>query len=461
MARLTSFAGRLLWALVLPMTAFAVVMGTGGAVLIQTVVDRSADRLLGGAVQAIADTMTVEDGKVWVNVPPWALGVLDNPQRDRVFYSVRQSGVLLTGYADLPMAAAGDDLSAPRFRTILYKGIRVRQSLQTVMLAGGGAPITVSVAQSLDSRHSVRNELMGGLLLLEGLMIVLASCLVWPAVRWNLRPLEAIRQQLTERRSSNGQHYRAVSLDAAPDEIRPLLQAFNAVLLDLDQVNERAQRFTADASHQMRTPLATLKTHLAVMSTMGDRSEADRAALADAREATDRLGGLLVQLLALARADNVTTIELRPVDLAALVRTAVDDTAVALDSHGAELICQLPRGPVTVMSSEALLTEILANLLNNAVRYGEGRAVAVHLETEGDGAVIHIDDQGPGIPESSREIVFDRFSRLASTQHIGGSGLGLSIVRALADRLGIRLALTTNPLGHGLRVSIIVPQRRE
>ena len=452
MARRTSFASRLRWALIVPMTAFAVVMGAGGAALIQAVVDSSADRLLGGAVQAIAETMTVEDGQVWVNIPAWALGVLDNPQRDRVFYSVRQSGRLLSGYGDLPQESRNGDPGGPAYRTIRYKGIAVREATMRVTLAGGGAPIQVTVAQSLDSRHAVRNELMGGLLLLEGLMIVLAACLVWPAVRWNLRPLEKIRHQLTERR----QHYQPVALDAAPDEVRPLLQAFNAVLLDLDQVNERVQRFTADASHQMRTPLATLKTHLAVMSSRSGRTASDRAALADAREASDRLGRLLLQLLALARADNVTSIVRSETELVSLVRGEAASMAVTARAFGTKLVLRLPASPVRISTPEEILREILANLLDNAVRYGAGGTVTAEIEIRGRHAVIHIDDEGPGIAADQREIVFDRFFRLPATQHLGGSGLGLSIVRALADRLDARIELRDNPAGRGLRASVLL-----
>ncbi|MGH8446096.1 MAG: sensor histidine kinase N-terminal domain-containing protein, partial [Solimonas sp.] len=150
-----SLTARLLLALVVPMSALAIVFGAGGTIVTRQVVDRSADRLLAGAVRAIAETLTVENGEVWVNIPPWALGVLDNPERDRVYYSVRQGDSLLSGYEDLPDAPPARPEEEPDFRYVEYKGVRIRQATQSVQLVGVAAPVVVSVAQSLDSRRAV------------------------------------------------------------------------------------------------------------------------------------------------------------------------------------------------------------------------------------------------------------------------------------------------------------------
>ena len=450
-----SLTARLLLALVLPMSALAIVFGIGGAVVTRQVVDRSADRLLAGVVRAIAETMTVENGEVWVNIPPWALGVLDNPERDRVYYSIRRGTQLLSGYDDLPVTSAAPPDDEPEFRYTTYKGARIREASRKVRLVGVAEPVIVTVAQSLDSRRAVRRQLMRGLLLLEALTIVLAACLIWPAVRWNLRPLDAIRRQLQRRSASTARRYPSLDLGAVPSEIRPLLEAFNAVLLDLDRVNESMRRFTADASHQMRTPLAILKTHLSVLEATPHRSADDKASLTDAREAADRLGRLLLQLLALARADNAEGLRIQALDLGEHARAAINAHARIADALGVALHYVPPSQPVCALADAELLGEIVGNLLDNAVRYG-GDTVTVRVAASGDSALLQIDDNGAGIPAAQRATVFERFSRLPATQHIPGSGLGLSIVRTLSEKQGGRIELSTSPDG-GLRATVSLP----
>lgn len=450
----TSLATRLLIALVIPMSAFALVLGGGGTLVTRRIVDLSADRLLAGAVRAIAETMTVENGKVWVNIPPWALGVLDNPERDRVYYSVRQSDQLLTGYGDLPEMPDVAPADEPEFRYVAYKGGVVRQASQRVVLVGAPAPVVVSVAQSLDSRRAVRAQLLDGLLVLEGLMIVLAACLVWPAVRWNLRPLDRIRQQLESRSATKLHRFEPVSLDIAPSEIRPVLEAFNQVLTRLDRASESARRFSADASHQMRTPLTVLKTHLALLESKPRRSLADREAIADAREAADRLGRLLLQLLALARADNETAVHLQVLDLAAHTRAAIETAHAMAGNAGVTLDFIAPERPVLAQAHPELLAEILSNLLDNAIRYGGAGTVTTRVFGNDRSASVEIRDQGPGIPVADRTAVFGRFTRLAASQQVAGSGLGLSIVHSLALRQNASVVLDDAEPGRGLCVVV-------
>ncbi|MGH8444035.1 MAG: sensor histidine kinase, partial [Solimonas sp.] len=311
----------------------------------------------------------------------------------------------------------------------------------------------------LDSRRAVRRQLMRGLLLLEGLTIFVAACLIWPAVRWNLRPLEAIRRQLQRRAAPDARRYQSVDVGAAPSEIRPLLEAFNAVLLDLDRVNESTRRFTADASHQMRTPLTILKTHLSVLENTPRRSPDDKASLADAREAADRLGRLLLQLLALARADNAAAVHVQALDLGTQARAAVYAHAHIADDHGVTLDYLAPAQPVQAQADAELLAEVIGNLLDNAIRYSareDGGTVTVRVGRRGERAFVQVDDKGPGIAEAQRATVFERFSRLPATQHIAGSGLGLSIVRALVEKQGGSIELADNPDGGGLRATVLL-----
>jgi two-component system sensor histidine kinase TctE len=440
-----SLTARLLLALVLPMSALAIVFGIGGAVVTRQVVDRSADRLLAGVVRAIAETMTVENGEVWVNIPPWALGVLDNPERDRVYYSIRRGTQLLSGYDDLPVTSA----APPDGRTgIPLHDVQGRTHTRSVAQGATGrrrgtghrhrcakprfaprrappADARPAAARSTDDRAPGLPDLAGGA----------------------LEPAPA--------RCDPPSTATPLDLGAVPSEIRPLLEAFNAVLLDLDRVNESMRRFTADASHQMRTPLAILKTHLSVLEATPHRSADDKASLTDAREAADRLGRLLLQLLALARADNAEGLRIQALDLGEHARAAINAHARIADALGVALHYVPPSQPVCALADAELLGEIVGNLLDNAIRYG-GDTVTVRVAASGDSALLQIDDNGAGIPAAQRATVFERFSRLPATQHIPGSGLGLSIVRTLSEKQGGRIELSTSPDG-GLRATVSLP----
>jgi two-component system sensor histidine kinase TctE len=303
MIRFRSLSVRLSLALLIPLILSAALIGAGDAWVTRQVVDYTSDRLLAGSVRAIAESVTVENGKVRVDLPPWSLGLLDSPQRDSVFYSVRQSGRTLTGYSDLPDFDDGAIATlGPVFRTLAYQDRRVRQAAEAVRVPGVTAPVIISVAQTLESRTAVRKTLMTTVGLIEAGLVGLVALLIWPAARWSLRPLEGLRRRLAERSDARDPDFTPVAVDDVPRELQPVVVAFNTLLGQLERSVDGVRRFTADASHQIRTPLTILKTHLTLL-TRAKRSTSDKASLADALEAVDRLQRLIEQLLAMARAE--------------------------------------------------------------------------------------------------------------------------------------------------------------
>lgn len=445
-----SLSRRMALAIVLPLALAAAVLGVGGAVITNRVVERTSDRLLAGSLQAIAETATVENGQVWINLPPWALGVLDNPQRDSVFYSARQNGRLLTGYGDLPDITAGMAATPdPVFRSIRYKDRRVRVAAQVRSYPGSDGPVVISVAQSYESRSAVRSTLWGWLAALEIALVVLAGALVWPGVIWSLRPLRRLRRTLDDRARSGKADFTPAALTGVPRELTSVLDSFNAVLAQLGRATERERRFTADASHQIRTPLTVLHTSLALMQRRRGLPAAARQDLDDARAAASGLQRLLLQLLALARAETEGgVVPEETIDLAALCRNALRDfPAGALSCTAA--------APVPALGNADLTREILANLIDNALRYGGPGPVEIHAALDpGDASpVLGIRDHGPGVPDDERERVMERFYRSRKVRGIAGSGLGLPIVKALADRMGAVVTLHS-PDGGGLEVRV-------
>lgn len=456
MVRIQSLTTRLLVALVAPLIVSAVLIGIGDAWVTQRVVDYTSDRLLAGSVRAIAESVTLETDHVEVDLPPWAFGLLDSPQRDSVFYNVRQSGRVLTGYDDLPdfdgeaIAADGE----PVFRTLVYQDRRVRQSAVALRVPGASAPVVISVAQTLESRAAVRNSLMTTVGAIEVGLVGLVALLIWPAATWSLSPLDGLRRRLAERSDARDPDFAPVAVGDVPNELRPVVVAFNSLLGQLERSVDGVRRFTADASHQIRTPLAIVKTHLAVLA-RGKRSAADQASLTDALEAVDRLQRLIEQLLALARAEAGETDGRQEADLAACARSLIDRWARRAIAEGATLSLLIEAEPVLAPLAAPLVDQILENLVDNALSYG-GRAIVVGVRETETRSILWVGDDGPGLPPTLQQRPFERFKRGPQSQG-QGSGLGLSIVKALAERAGGDVVLEA-PTDGGLRVSVSLPK---
>ena len=215
-------------------------------------------------------------------------------------------------------------------------------------------------------------------------------------------------------------------------------------------------RFTADASHQMRTPLTILQTHLSVLESNALPTADVRESLADIRDATDRLQRLLTQLLKLARAEGVQAEDAEELDLREMVQDAAKEHVPQALAAGVELRFEADPDHYPTRIGRIVIHEIVTNLIDNAIRYNRaGGHVTVRLQRGTDGASwIEVEDDGPGIPVSERRRVLGRFYRLKRDQHHTGSGLGLAIVDSLVASLGARLDMDVGFGGRGLRVRV-------
>jgi two-component system sensor histidine kinase TctE len=270
-----------------------------------------------------------------------------------------------------------------------------------------------------------------------------------PALNWSLRPLDRLRGAVTARDTRAAPDLSPLDTGPLPSELKPLAGAFDNLLGRLDVATAGVRRFTADASHQMRTPLAVLKVQVALAR------RGDPRALDEIAEAANRLEHLVTQLLALARADEagvlpeLEQVGLREVALAVLNRRI----GQAIDA-GVEVTLEAPETEIFVAAHRTLLFEIVSNLLDNAIRYNrDGSLVVVSLqETESDASVV-VGDDGPGIAAADLDRLGERFVRLGSSQGQEGSGLGFAIIKSASQRIGARLLVeNTHP---GLRVGVI------
>jgi two-component system sensor histidine kinase TctE len=287
------------------------------------------------------------------------------------------------------------------------------------------------------------------------LLIVVTALTLWYAVGRGLSPLGALRREIENR---SHRDLSALPEQQAPQEVRPLIHAMNQLLERLSLTLAAQQRFIADAAHQLRTPIAGLKTQteLALRQTPPGEAQATLRQLRSAAEQTTRL---VNQLLSLARAEppigraQASAI----IDLRQLAREATTEWVPRAIERNVDLGFDADSQVAEVEGDPFLLREMLNNLLDNAVRYTQsGGQVTVRIARSSGGPMVSIEDNGPGIPDSERARVFERFYRVLGSG-AEGCGLGLAIVREIAQNHGAEVSLTTGADGTGTIATIVFP----
>ncbi|KAK0332553.1 hypothetical protein LTR94_024401 [Friedmanniomyces endolithicus] len=433
-----------------PLLGVAVLVGMVGATLIGDSVRRAGDRVLGGALGAIAETVQVERGEVTLDLPAAAFGMLENSERDSIFYRIAVGDRVLTGYGDLPAPKVQDlKIDTPRFRFAHYRGREIRIAEMRRELPRIEAPVVVQIAETLDNRHLLWWRLMGALMVGELVLVSVAMMVLRPALGWSLRPLDRLRGAVTARDTRAAPDLSPLETGPLPAELKPLAAAFDNLLARLDMATAGVRRFTADASHQMRTPLAVLKVQVALAR------RGDPKALDEISDAANRLEHLVTQLLALARADETgVSPELEQVNLREVALAVINRRISQAIEADIDVTLDAPDSEVVVAAHRTLLFEIVSNLLDNAIRYNRrGGLAVVTIRKNGEAASIAVSDDGPGVAEADIARLGGRFVRLDSSRGREGSGLGLAIVRSASQRIGAQLSVeNTHP---GLRVTIL------
>lgn len=454
-----SLTARLASALVGSLALVALALGAGGAAFIEKTAEQAGDRLLGVSPKQIADTLAVENGRITLDVPPSALSLLETPAQDSIYYGVWHGDEFLTGYADLPrpptsaLAVEGESFRYGRFH-----GAPIRIAAEVRRLPRIKGPVLVEVAETLGARRGLSRSMLIGLAALEAAFVATAALLVWPTLHWALRPLTALQRQMDRQPAAGAEQFARLQTNQVPIELLGLVSGFNALLDRLDAAIVRMRAFTADASHQMRTPLAVLRTHIAVLRPHVKPKGV--AALDDVELAAARLQHLLTSLIVLARADETSDVDRlkTQADLREVAARVVADLDHEVRKLGINLRIE-SAGPCLVAADPLVAAEILKNLVDNAIKYNRpGGEVLVSLKLAAGEVVMTVEDDGPGIPPEHREQALQRFFRLSRDQHHPGSGLGLPIVNALTRSFGGRLELQTREAARGLKVTVSFPE---
>nr|WP_269450913.1 ATP-binding protein [Stenotrophomonas sp. MMGLT7] len=291
---------------------------------------------------------------------------------------------------------------------------------------------------------------------LNTLQLAIVGVLMWWAVRASLRPLRSISGEIASRK---GLEVAPVPVDRVPDEIKPLISSFNALLLRVEEAVQAERDFVSQAAHELRTPLSALHAY-AEVALRADTVEQKDAALQRLLEVARRSNRLAEQLLDLARLDaGINLAGYRDVDLAELAGHVLSEFKVQAENRGVRLV--LGNSSCRATCDVDAIGILVRNLVDNAIRYGNRHGL---VEVSCDYCVgdeqlrpyIEVCDDGPGVPPEARRSIFERFYRLADGK-VPGSGIGLSLVAGIARLHGAQIETGTGVDGLGLCVRVIFP----
>lgn len=354
---------------------------------------------------------------------------------DHIYYRVDTEHYGSVGH-ELPLPESGAASDEPVYYDARFQGHRVRVVMLTDAHLVPGDLLRVRVAETLKKRDRVALDLMTFVIVSELMLLLIIGGLIYAAVRRGLLPLERLAFSV---RARDPDDLSPLAEQEAPQEIIPLTQALNHMMHHLRGRIQGQQRFIADASHQLRTPLAALKVLLEAMERslrLGD-SNTLASDLRHSLRALNRTIRMSNQLLLLARAEqrNRPADHFEELNLRELAFAAGSQWIASARKQGIDLGFEADDGAIVLRGDPVLLTELIHNLIDNALHYAGKQAHVTLKVTAGPPVQLSVEDDGPGVAELERERIFQRFYRVPG--HLTeGSGLGLSIVREIAQTHG-------------------------
>jgi two-component system sensor histidine kinase TctE len=419
----------------------------------QGLANKPFDRALEYNAHALAQLVTVQNGRVLFNLPQPASEILRADESDIIYYQVLgPKGELLSGERELPLPPPPEERSFSgdvRLRDAELRGIDIRVAYIWVRVPLPGAPAAlVQVAETRSKRSVLATEIIKGVMLPQFVILPLAVLLVWLALVRGIKPLRQLEERIRARKSDD---LSPLDHKAVPMEVAPLVDSVNDLLQRLQESMATQKRFLADAAHQLKTPLAGLRMQADLAQREGTSTEELKKSLQQIGRSSIRATHTVNQLLALARAEGGSAVVQRQsVDLARLVIEVVEGSVPrAMDKHidlGYDGVDPGTPG-VSIDGNPTLLKELVRNLVDNAINYtpsggGQPGMVTARVlpDTFARVVLLQVEDTGPGVPESERDLVFQPFYRALGTE-ADGSGLGLPIVREIARQHGAEVVL--------------------
>lgn len=343
-------------------------------------------------------------------------------------------GQIIGGDMALPSPKATPDIRPGQiyYRDETLGGFEVRLAylwVQNVRNPAGDLVLLV-VAEGREARVELANAIIKGVIIPQFLVLPIAVLLIWFGLSRGVAPINALQRRLRARRPDD---LSAIEEQTTPVEITPLVTAMNDLLGRLSGNIEAQRRFVADAAHQLKTPLAGLRSQAELALKAAPNQEIEEN-LRKIVSGTTRATRLINQLLLMASAENPDRVQLVPLDLNELARQITEEWVPQALDRGIDLGFEGTESAAMIRGHALLLTEVLNNLVDNALRYAPYSGhVTVSINMTSTEVRLVVEDNGPGIPSDERERVFDRFYRVLGTQ-THGSGLGLAIVKEIAQK---------------------------
>jgi two-component system, OmpR family, sensor histidine kinase TctE len=408
-----------------------------------------ADRRLKAATSALIARVRVTDGKV--DLDSTVDGRTPLPAPDSVRFTLRDAHrQLLFGDARLPSASM-DSLNAQEFSIAAIEGRQVR--MLTTRFDTRMGVIFISVADAHRGADSAARYGLMSTLLWDFVQLDVTLVLVWFGIQLGLRPIKKLREEIAARSALD---LRPIVETSVPREIAPVVVTLNRLFKMLRSSAQSQQQFIANTAHQLRTPITGMQAQLNLLIS-DPAAQPVRERLLTLQEGARQLAHSANQLLTLARAEPSANFapKNQDVDLKAIVgeiaakffdRALESDIDLGIDSHSA-----------TVHADPSLLDDLLSNLVDNALKYTPRKgAVTISSGVRLERPYLAVEDNGPGIPESERRLVRQRFYRLPNSPG-HGSGLGLAIVDEIAKLYGAELNIQAGADGTGTRIEILFP----
>lgn len=419
--------------------------------------DDISDRVLAGSALAIAERIFVnDDGDLDVDIPYVALEMLTSAEEDRVFYKIEgENGDFITGYRNLNLPQSADrSENNLKFSDSEFRNFPIRIAVLEGAASSSQSSLgyRLAIAETTNARNKMAQDILIRSAIRQGLLILTAAIAVWFAVTRALRPLYTVRDAIGRRSSDD---LRPI-LHAVPNEIKGLVTTTNDLLSRIGTSISAMRNFTSNASHQLRTPLAVMRTQAEIARRA--RSDQDRdSALHQMDEAIQDSEKMISRLMVLARIDSGALENLPDLncDIAETCRMVCADM-ISHQNLGKIDLGYEGSDHLLVKGDPVLYREMLRNLVENAVKYG-GKDIHITVRCRDIEGMCHLDIEDNGVGMSAQQKV-DLMERFSSGEYSkNGSGLGLPIARDIAHLFGGVMALNDRDKGTGLKVSLKFP----
>lgn len=453
MTKAQSLRTQFLLRLAVPLALFVVLDAMASYYIALHYANAAYDRWLLDSARSLAQEVKAQHGKLTFELPPSALEIFQWDEVDQTFFKIESPhrGFMAGDERIPPPPNLASVRKQPVYFDSAIRGHRVRVVSMLTTPKDSSEEVLVQVAETVRKRRSMMADILLAELVPQFLLVCMAGSYIWLGINRGLRPLNTLAREIAQR---SPRDLTPIPDTHVPQEVLTLTHTINDLLARLSTAIAAQQRFIANAAHQLRTPLAGLKVQAERALRETDLASM-RPALAQIRNGADRASRLSTQLLVLARSETALRGS-RPasrVDLHAVARDTCMDWAPKALQRNMDLSFEGTPGPVSVQGEETLLREALNNLLDNAIRYGRDNGQIMVRVAASSQPTLVVEDDGPGIPESEADRIFERFYRPPGSPG-DGCGLGLAIVKEIAEQHDARVRLSRSALG-GARIEIL------